>query len=248
MAQLTFVGTGEAFDPALPNTSLLYRGSQTLLVDCGFSVPHALWRISEDPSLIDAIYISHIHADHSFGLPALLLWMRIFGRKKPLRVIGGPGTPRWLTKLLELGYPACYEPGKCFDIVAEELAPGEQIVLGEATLRNAESEHGVRNLSLRVDEGGRGFAYSGDGRPTPATRELFAGVDLLVHECYALDLDIEGHANFSTLVALGQSARVKRLALLHLGTPEKEAIRAAARDEQSELTLLVPAPGDVMTL
>jgi hypothetical protein len=39
MSELVFVGTGEALDPALPNTSLLYRGPRALLLDCGYAVP-----------------------------------------------------------------------------------------------------------------------------------------------------------------------------------------------------------------
>jgi ribonuclease BN (tRNA processing enzyme) len=42
MSELTFIGTGEATDPDLPNTSLLYRGARTVLLDCGTSVPPAL--------------------------------------------------------------------------------------------------------------------------------------------------------------------------------------------------------------
>ncbi|NUN15843.1 MAG: ribonuclease Z, partial [Myxococcales bacterium] len=123
MAKLTFIGTGEAFDPELPNTSVLYTGSKNILVDCGFSVPHAFWRITHDPNLLDAIYITHIHADHTFGLPALLLWMRIAGRTRPLRIFGGSGVGTWLSRLLALAYPGAYEPNKCFPIEPVPIRP-----------------------------------------------------------------------------------------------------------------------------
>ncbi len=245
MPQLTFVGTGEAFDPALPNTSLLYQGSETLLIDCGFAVPHAFWKISRDPSLLDAIYISHLHADHSFGLPALLLWMREAGRTRPLKVIGGGGVGAWLSRLLELGYPGSYAPDHCFEIQALELLPGSQLALGEAVLSNAQSEHGVRNLSLRIDEAGRAFAYSGDGRPTEATRALFRDAALLVHECYSLDREFPGHASFTSLLKMTRDGSVARLALLHLGRGERAEIVTAAFDNPTPPQLFVPAPGDV---
>src|SRR5262245_40211013 len=124
MPEVTFVGTGEAFDPDLPNTSVLYRGARTLLLDCGYSVPHAFWKLHRDPELLDGIYISHWHGDHSYGLPALLLWTREHGRSRPIEVLGGPGIGDWLNKLLELAYPGSTgKPGTA--IVPVELAPGK---------------------------------------------------------------------------------------------------------------------------
>src|SRR5690606_41578267 len=98
---LVFVGTGEALDPALPNTSLLVRGPQTLLLDCGYAVPHALWRITREVELLDAIWISHTHADHLFGLPPLLLWMRPGGRERPLPILCGPSPAATVEQALQ---------------------------------------------------------------------------------------------------------------------------------------------------
>jgi ribonuclease BN (tRNA processing enzyme) len=170
-ARITFVGTGEAFDPDLPNTSVLYRGDRNLLVDCGYGVPHAFWKITLDAPLLDAIYVTHLHADHSFGLPALLLWMREAGRKRPLSVFGGPGVERWLERLLDLGYPGSYPKDRCYPIEPVEIAPGISHPFGALILRNAESAHIVRNLSLRIEEGGKSACVSGDGAPG-ATRDF----------------------------------------------------------------------------
>ncbi len=240
MPEVTFVGTGEAFDPELPNTSLLYRGAITMLVDCGYRIPHALWALSTDANLLDAIYVSHLHADHSFGLPALLLWMREEGRARPLTVVGGPGVGKWLDKLLELGYPGSYQ--NSFAIEPVELAPGAQLALGACSLRNAPSHHSVRNLSLRIDEGPASVCYSGDGAPTDATRELFSGASLLVHECYAATDAPENHAAFDALVPMAAELGVRQLSLVHLGRRHKAAIRERAR----ALGVHLPAPGDTV--
>jgi ribonuclease BN (tRNA processing enzyme) len=248
VSQVIFVGTGEAFDPALPNTSLLYRGGRTVLFDCGYSVPHALWRISSDPDLLDAIYVSHIHADHTFGLPALLLWMRVTGRTRPLEVFGGAGVGHWLDKLLNVGYPGSYARDKCFAIEPMELTPGRTLEYGGLTLDTAESAHPVRNLSVRVGEAGRSFCYSGDGAPTAATRALYEGTDLLVHECYWLVGNDHGHACIEELIPLAELGRVRHLALLHLGRDLKAAIAARAEVLAGAVPVSIPAPGDVVVL
>src|SRR3970040_1864540 len=102
MSTLTILGSGEAFDPQLPNTSLLYQGSQNILIDCGFAAVQALWRRSLDPEFLDAVLLSHHHADHTFGLPALLLVAQTAHRQKPLTIVGTPNTKQYVTTLVDL--------------------------------------------------------------------------------------------------------------------------------------------------
>jgi ribonuclease Z len=244
MASITVVGNGEAFDPELANTSLLYRGALTLLVDCGFAVPHALWRMNRDASLLDAIYVTHLHADHSFGLPALLLWMKEEGRARPLEVIGGPGVSRWLEKLLELGYPGAYQGG--FEIAPVELAPGNALERSGATLRNAQSRHGVRNLALRIDEAGKSACVSGDGAPSEATRALYRGATLLVHECYHAERESDGHARATELLALADEAEVGTLALVHRSRKEKDEISVTAGARRGRARVVIPNAGETL--
>ena len=88
--EITVLGCGEAFDDALPNNSYLVRiGGSVLLLDCGYSIPPRLWHFEHDDSAVDLIYISHAHADHYFGLPAVLGRMWEQGRTMPLTILQG---------------------------------------------------------------------------------------------------------------------------------------------------------------
>jgi ribonuclease BN (tRNA processing enzyme) len=248
-----FVGTGEALDPALPNTSLLLVGAQTLLLDCGYAVPHALWAISQDVDLLDGVWISHFHADHCFGLPALLLWMRLNGRTRPLTLISGPGSRRKLEQLLELGYPGSYAPHKCFAIEFVELEPHTPAMFGQTTLRTAASAHSIVNYALRVEAPGqRSLLYSGDGAVTEGTRALARGVALLVHECFFPATPSERkHGDVEGCFALAQEANVETLALLHFAAEAKQAIRERAAELHARapgLQLLLPQPGERVDL
>jgi ribonuclease Z len=244
VSELVFLGTGEAFDPKLPNTSLLYRGALCLLLDCGYSVPHALWSVTQDPNLVDAVVISHGHADHCFGLPALCVWMRERGRSRPLRVLGGAGVGEWLGRLLELGFPGACAPDRCFPIEALELVPGRKTELGPVCLSVAPSSHSLSNLAVRVEEGERVLCYSGDGAPTASTRELYRGASVLVHECCHVAEVTAGHATLEQVLRLADDACVDRTYLVHVASEERSTLARTLASRAGGRRVFVPEPGE----
>jgi ribonuclease BN (tRNA processing enzyme) len=248
MSQVIFVGTGEACDPELPNTSLLFLGERNLLCDCGYSVPQALWRVTQDPLLLDAVFVSHAHADHTFGLPALLLWLEECGRQKPLELVGGEGMLEVIRAVLELAYPGLLDGGLGFPVHRVAIPPGGAHALGPLTLRAARTDHLADNHAVRVEAGDGAFAFSGDGGLSDETRALFAGVDLLVHECYRPRPAKPGHADATTLLAAAASLAISQLALVHLGRPHKAAIDEVVRAFRGPPAVRVPRPGDAVTL
>ncbi len=236
MVQVRYIGTGEAFDHRLPNTSLVYEGTATILLDCGYSVPHALWRQRLDPDWLDAIYLTHFHADHCFGLPAVMYRMHQDGRTRPLTLIGGPGSAEAASRVLETGYPgAMTKLG--YDVPRLEIAPGAPQAFMGVTIATARSGHSIPNHSVRLEAEGLSVCYSGDGTPTPATRALYRGATLLIHETYEPDAPSKGHAAIPQVVAMAEAVGVETLHCLHLR-------RSATAPPQ----IHVPTPGEVHAL
>ncbi|MFC1642335.1 MBL fold metallo-hydrolase [Myxococcota bacterium] len=245
--QVTCIGTGEAFDPDLPNTSLLYQGRRTLLLDCGYSVPEAFWRQSRDPDLLDGVYLSHRHADHSFGLPGLLYWMHLAGRRRPLVLLGGPELEPWVSELLDFAYPGAFDT-RFFPIERRALVPGHADSFGPLCLRTAVSQHGVVNTALAIEDAGHRLCYSGDGAPTPETRELYAGATVLVHECFAMSQPPAGHADAATLLAMADPLRVGTLALVHVSRDAKSGVRDLVTRSNPRCRTIVPGVGERLSL
>jgi ribonuclease BN (tRNA processing enzyme) len=67
---IQFVGAGSFFNLDEFNTNVLLtsKTDKKLLIDCGFTLPFALREANITPEEIDAVYISHLHADHIGGL------------------------------------------------------------------------------------------------------------------------------------------------------------------------------------
>jgi ribonuclease Z len=90
--QVFFAGTGGSVPTArrgLP-AILVRAGGDRLLFDCGEGTQRQLLRSVGLPDL-DAIFITHFHADHWLGLPGMLKTFDLRARTKPLHVHGPAG-------------------------------------------------------------------------------------------------------------------------------------------------------------
>ncbi|MDP9384631.1 MAG: ribonuclease Z [Actinomycetota bacterium] len=89
---LFFAGTGGSVPTArrgLP-ALLLRAGGDRLLFDCGEGTQRQLLCSIGLPDL-DAVFVTHYHADHWLGLPGMLKTFDLRGREAPLAVYGPPG-------------------------------------------------------------------------------------------------------------------------------------------------------------
>jgi ribonuclease BN (tRNA processing enzyme) len=241
--EVAVLGCGEAFDERYTNTSLLVRvDGKTILLDCGYSAPAPLWNAVADPNEIDLIYISHAHADHCFGLPAVLGRMWEDGRTKPLVILSQPTLLAQLRGSMDSGYPGLAARFQ-YPIEHREATPGAPQEWEGVEFAFAPTRHSVTNLAIRVEAGAGKFCYSGDGQFTDESRALFAGADLLVHEAYSFEPS-PIHGDFAGVIGMAAEQNVRRLALVH--------IQRKVRREQGEriraLDAVVPEPGDRLVL
>ena len=98
---LVFLGTAGSAPTASRGASatLLRRGGDRLLVDCGEGTQRQLLR--SDAGLIDLehVFLTHLHADHVLGLPGMLKTFALRGRDLPITVHGPRGTRSLLQSL-----------------------------------------------------------------------------------------------------------------------------------------------------
>lgn len=222
---ITFVGVGEACDERLPNTSVLVRaslaeGSCSILLDCGFTAACRYWRHTDDVDDLDALWISHFHGDHFFGVPVLLLRLWEMKRCKPLSLLGPPGLRKTLQLAMDLAYPG-FRDRLQFPIEFIELDTEKPVELHGCTWQAAENEHSLRSFALRLDTGQQSLFYSGDGRPTRETLALARHCQLIIHEAFRLDGETPGHGTVQGCVDFARNARAESLALVHLQRDER---------------------------
>ncbi len=86
--KITVLGSGSAFSSPRRFNSCYFveSGSRKFLLDCGSDAMRAMQKAAIDFFSVDSIFITHMHADHSAGLPGVLTAMHVMGRKEPLKV------------------------------------------------------------------------------------------------------------------------------------------------------------------
>lgn len=97
---ILFLGTSAGAPTRQRNVTALAllpdQGSAWYLVDCGEATQHQMLGTSLSVHDLQAIFITHVHGDHCYGLPGLLASAAMNGRKTPLPIIAPAGIQAWL--------------------------------------------------------------------------------------------------------------------------------------------------------
>ena len=149
---LLFLGTAGSAPTASRGTSatLVRRGGERLLVDCGEGTQRQLLRSDAGLSDLEDVLLTHLHADHVLGLPGMLKTFALRGREVPIVVYGPRGTKGLLHALgVVIGRLT-------YDLEVVELSPGDAV-----------ERDGYRLVPFAVKHAGTaiGYALREDGRP-----------------------------------------------------------------------------------
>ncbi|MFD8751474.1 MBL fold metallo-hydrolase [Kitasatospora sp. NPDC059577] len=234
--RLTVLGSATPYPSAdNPCSGYLVSGAGARVwVDAGSGTLGPLQRHARLDEL-DAIWISHLHADHCADLltayyGALYADVRLAA---PIPLYGPRGTADRLAAFLT--NTARRSPVESAFAVTE-LSDGHRVRVGGLTLVSRAVEHGMPAFALRVEAGGRSLVYSGDTAPCDALTELADGCDLLLCEAESSEPEPgDGALVHHTPEQAGTTAaaaRASRLLVTHVGramTPAEAVGRAAAR-------------------
>ena len=214
---VTVLGSANAWAPTGGATAgyLARTDATTMLIDCGHGVLAQLRAVIE-PQLLDAVFISHLHADHCADLLSLAYMLRFHphDRQDPRPQLWIPAGEREALRAIARAFGDEDAFDKAFDI--RELHDGGQVRVGDLTLHGAAVPHPRPTLALdvRSDSGGR-FTYGADCEPNQQLVELADSTPLLLIEA-TMPEPGDGHLSAATAAAMGAAAGARRLVLIHV--------------------------------
>lgn len=219
--RLTIVGCGDAFGSGGRfNTCFwLETAKAKLLVDCGASTPVALKVRGLDHGEVDGIVLSHLHGDHFGALPFLLIEAQLVTRReRPLVIAGPPSSRARIEEAIEVLFRGTLTNKWRFPFEVVEIEPGRPAeILGHAvTTAEVAHQSGAPSTALRIFDGDKLFAYSGDTAWTDALIGVADGADLFMIECFGYAGVLKGHLSWEILKPKLPSLRAKRIMLTHM--------------------------------
>jgi ribonuclease BN (tRNA processing enzyme) len=209
---------------------LVSEGDSTVLLDCGNGVFGKL-REYHDYTDIDAIVISHLHADHFLDLVPFAFGLTFAPRQQPGPVGEWPGTDAPARPILyappgaaEMFGQVCGLWGMCsliedaFDF--REYDPSTEIAVGDLRFSFAEVPHFIQTWAIAAHgQDGKRLVYGADCRPNEALVEFARGSDLLVAEATLPQPEDDGDRGHMTAFEAAEHAAASgtaRLVLTHI--------------------------------
>jgi ribonuclease BN (tRNA processing enzyme) len=245
--QVIFLGTGTPLpEPARsgPATAIVVNGA-AYLFDAG---PGVVRRAAEaaragvpalDSVNLRVAFLTHLHSDHTMGLPDLILTPWVMGREAPLELYGPVGTAAMAAGILDTWsldidrrlndlQPS---PPEGYRVNAHEIEPGVVYEDANVTVTAIPVPHGIwEAYGYRIDTADRTIVISGDAAPSPELEAACDGCDLLIHEIYTMGSTERVtpewqayrrayHTSTEELGAIASRSRPELLVLYHRANP-----------------------------
>jgi ribonuclease BN (tRNA processing enzyme) len=168
-----------------------------------------------DPASIDAVFLSHLHADHCLDVAPFVVWHRYAGPRS--RSLVPLYAPVGAERRLALAYDGDGEAlTDVFDFIP--VGPGS-FTLGPFEVTLARTEHPVECYAIRLAVDGRSLVYTGDTGPCSRVVELARDADVLLAEAaHAPGPDLPAGLHLTGREAGEHAAKagVGRLLLTHI--------------------------------
>lgn len=219
--KVTFVGSGDAFGAGGRfNTCFMVDAPGVrFVIDFGATSLVALAKMGIEHNSIDAIVLTHIHADHCAGIPFMLMDAMLGAKRKTPLIVAGPrDTKARMAEVGEVLFPGMHVMQPKFPLEYVEMDVMRPTRVGQhisVTPYPALHTGETNPTSVRCEVAGKVVSYTGDSAWTKHMPALGRDADLLISECYFYEKPIRFHLNYPDIKRHWDEFGAKRIILTH---------------------------------
>jgi len=195
--RVVLLGTGTPNpepDRSGPSVAIV-SGDRVYVVDCGPGVVRRAAQAGINMKQLTRLFVTHLHSDHTAGLPDLIFTPAVTGRLTALQAYGPPGfrgmvslvMKAWKEDIAIRLYGGEPSVTQAYEVQARDVQPGEIYRDDGVRVKAIAVDHGKwkHSLAYRFETKDKVIVVSGD---TTLSERLVAGAqgcDILVHEVYS---------------------------------------------------------------
>jgi ribonuclease BN (tRNA processing enzyme) len=184
----------------------------TVLLDCGPGV-FAKLRSHLDYVDVDAVVISHLHADHILDLVPYASGLRYGPHTRRPKLYAPPAALAAFSGMCEATNMTAEHIELAFEVAVYD--PADVLAIGALSVRFQPVPHYIPANAVEFASAGARFTFSADCGPNQALCDFAAGTDLLLIEATLPISDGEGHLTPREAGEHGAKAGAKRVVLTH---------------------------------
>jgi ribonuclease BN (tRNA processing enzyme) len=238
-----FLGTGSAINTDSLGSSALVNDS--ILIDAPGGIAQQLFRIDYDLGTLTAIFITHAHGDHIFGLPFLLMEYMLIPRESDLNVYGPVELEGKINQLTRIAFPEA-EPERLLGpsrVRYHVTGDGFTVKIGDISISAHRVPHGpVETYGFRLEtRSGSRLFYAPDAEFSPTIQTHVETSQVAVLDATAPDVIVPGHMSLLQLRDLAREHTEVKIFATHRGRYDTNAIELPAN-------LAIAQVGDVISI
>lgn len=170
-------------------------GGRVYVVDCGPGVVRRAAQAGIRMDQLTRLFVTHLHSDHTAGLPDFIFTPAVTGRAEPLEMYGPPGLRAMAGHVMKAWeqdidirlHGLEHGDARAYDVRAHDVKPGEIYRDEQVRVAAFAVNHGnwKRAYGYRFEAKDKVIVISGDTTRSESLVKAAQGCDILVHEVYS---------------------------------------------------------------